>query len=98
VPGYARIEQLSTETRRAYSRPRRSHMEKLSVNGIDLAYEVRGDGPPLLMLHGFTGSGGDWVHLFDVDALARRWRLIMPDARGHGRSTNPSGVITHRQA
>jgi len=73
-------------------------MEKLSVNGIDLAYEVRGDGPPLLMLHGFFGSSGDWVHLFDLDALAKRWRLIMPDARGHGRSTNPSGLITHRQA
>jgi pimeloyl-ACP methyl ester carboxylesterase len=44
------------------------------------------------------GSSGDWVHLFDLDALAKRWRLVMPDARGHGRSTNPSGVITHRQA
>jgi pimeloyl-ACP methyl ester carboxylesterase len=73
-------------------------MEKLSVNGIDLAYEVRGDGPPLLMLHGFFGSSDDWVHLFDLDALAKRWRLIMPDAPGHGRSTNPSGVFTHRQA
>ncbi len=73
-------------------------LEKLSVNGIDLAYEVRGDGPPLLMLHGFFGSSGDWVHLFDLDALAKRWRLVMPDARGHGRSTNPSGLITHRQA
>jgi pimeloyl-ACP methyl ester carboxylesterase len=73
-------------------------MEKLSVNGIDLAYEVRGDGPPLLMLHGFFGSSGDWLHLFDLDALAKRWRLVMPDARGHGRSTNPSGLVTHRQA
>ena len=62
------------------------------------AYEVRGDGPPLLLLHGFFGSSGDWVHLFDVDALSKRWRLIMPDARGHGRSTNPSGLVTHRQA
>jgi len=73
-------------------------LEKLSVNGIDLAYEIRGDGPPLLMLHGFFGSSGDWVHLYDLDALAKRWRLILPDARGHGRSTNPSGVVTHRQA
>jgi pimeloyl-ACP methyl ester carboxylesterase len=72
-------------------------MEKLSVNGIDLAYEVRGDGPPLLLLHGFFGTSGDWVHLFDLDALAKRWRLVMPDARGHGRSTNPSGAFTHRQ-
>jgi pimeloyl-ACP methyl ester carboxylesterase len=73
-------------------------MEKLSVNGIDLAYDVRGDGPPLLLLHGFFGSSGDWVHLFDLDELAKSWRLVMPDARGHGRSTNPSGLFTHRQA
>ncbi|HEY6477132.1 MAG TPA: alpha/beta fold hydrolase, partial [Polyangia bacterium] len=47
---------------------------------------------------GFFGASGDWVHLFDLDALAARWRLIMPDARGHGRSTNPGSALTHRQA
>lgn len=73
-------------------------MHTLSVNGIDLAYDVRGEGPPLLLLHGFFGASGDWVHLFDLDALAKNWRLIMPDARGHGRSANPTGRLTHRQA
>ena len=38
------------------------------------------------------------MHLFDLDALAEKWRLIMPDARGHGRSTDPAGQLTHRQA
>src|SRR5215813_10353528 len=66
-------------------------------DGADLHYEVRGDGEPLLLLHGFTGAGGDWTYLFDLDALARRYRLIIPDARGHGRSTNPSGAFSHRQ-
>jgi pimeloyl-ACP methyl ester carboxylesterase len=73
-------------------------MNTLSVNGIELAYEDRGDGPPLLLLHGFFGSSGDWIHLFDLDELAKSHRLIMPDARGHGRSTNPTGVLTHRRA
>jgi len=73
-------------------------MHTLSVNGIDLAYELRGEGPPLLLLHGFFGSSGDWVHLFDLEALAKQWRLIMPDARGHGRSTDPDGRLSHRQA
>jgi pimeloyl-ACP methyl ester carboxylesterase len=67
------------------------------VNGIEMHYEVRGSGPPLLLLHGFTGSGGDWIHLFDMENLARRFRLVIPDARGHGRSTNPSGEFTHRR-
>jgi pimeloyl-ACP methyl ester carboxylesterase len=69
----------------------------ISVDGADLHYELRGDGEPLLLLHGFTGAGGDWKYLFDLDELSRRYRLIMPDARGHGRSTNPSGLFTHRQ-
>jgi pimeloyl-ACP methyl ester carboxylesterase len=72
-------------------------MADVSIEGADIHYEVRGEGEPLLLLHGFTGSGGDWVHLFDVDALARRFQLIIPDARGHGRSTNPGGAFTHRQ-
>ena len=67
------------------------------INGIEIGYEVRGDGEPLLLLHGFTGSGGDWAHVFDLEDLARRYRLVIPDARGHGRSTNPTGTFTHRQ-
>src|SRR5579863_5787092 len=31
-----------------------------SVNGIDMYYEVSGSGPPLVLLHGFGGSGQDW--------------------------------------
>jgi pimeloyl-ACP methyl ester carboxylesterase len=69
----------------------------ISYEGAELHYDLRGDGEPLLLLHGFTGSGVDWVHLFEMNELARRFRLIIPDARGHGRSTNPSGAFTHRQ-
>lgn len=68
-----------------------------SIHGIELFHELRGSGAPLLLLHGFTGAGGDWRHVFDLDALATEFRLIIPDLRGHGRSTNPSGAFTHRQ-
>jgi len=68
-----------------------------SVDGAELHYQLRGAGEPLLLLHGFTGSGDDWRHLFDLDELGRRYRLIIPDARGHGRSTNRSGAFSHRQ-
>lgn len=68
----------------------------VSANGVELAYRVQGEGEPLLLLHGFFGSSADWVHLFDLDELARQYQLIMPDARGHGRSTNPTGAFTFR--
>lgn len=60
-------------------------------------YEVRGQGEPLLLLHGFTGSHADFAHLFDLDDLGRTYRIIAPDLRGHGRSSNPLPGTTHRQ-
>lgn len=68
-----------------------------SVNGIDMYYELRGEGPPLVLLHGFTGAGGDWAHVLDLAELGRDHRVIVPDLRGHGRSTNPAGSLTIRQ-
>jgi pimeloyl-ACP methyl ester carboxylesterase len=68
-----------------------------SVNGAQLSYQVGGSGPPLCLLHGFTGRGDDWRHVFDLDDLARRYRLIVPDLRGHGQSTNPLPDFTHGQ-
>jgi pimeloyl-ACP methyl ester carboxylesterase len=67
-------------------------MPTLATHGIELAYDDRGDGPPLLLLHGSGGSADNWRHVFDLDALAATRRLIAPDARGHGRSSNPGGA------
>lgn len=61
----------------------------VQVNGIELFYRDTGNGDPLVLLHGFTGTGDDWSHVFTQPPAARR--LIVPDLRGHGRSTNPSG-------
>jgi pimeloyl-ACP methyl ester carboxylesterase len=66
------------------------------VNGIDLYVEIHGAGEPLLLLHGFTGTSQDWIHAGRAK-LAEHFRLIAVDARGHGRSTNPAGTLTHQQ-
>lgn len=69
--------------------------DSVQVNGITLAYQTRGVGEPLVLLHGFFGTSAEW------DSVATgldQYRLIVPDLRGHGRSANPSGVFTHRQA
>src|SRR5687767_3948335 len=66
-------------------------------DGAEIHFTERGTGEPLLLLHGLTGTGGDWRHVFDLDALAETHRVIAPDARGHGTSTNPSGEFTFRR-
>lgn len=72
--------------------------DTLNINGFEFYYKEAGQGMPLLLLHGFTqtGTGRNSWGLF-VDSLAKEYRVIIPDMRGHGRSTNPSGEFTHRQ-
>jgi pimeloyl-ACP methyl ester carboxylesterase len=66
------------------------------VNDCQLWFEVRGEGEPLLLVHGFMGIGANWQYVFPVDPPG--FRIIAPDLRGHGRSTNPSGRFSFRQA
>jgi pimeloyl-ACP methyl ester carboxylesterase len=73
-----------------------AQVHRRSINGIQLAYEEQGSGPALLLLHGFGGCRDAWKPL--LPGLAGHYRVIMPDLRGHGGSTNPSGTFTHRQA
>jgi pimeloyl-ACP methyl ester carboxylesterase len=70
--------------------------ETVRVNGIEMYCETIGAGEPLLLLHGGGGCHDDWIHA-GRDEFARKYTLILPDARGHGRSTNPAPTITHRQ-
>jgi pimeloyl-ACP methyl ester carboxylesterase len=66
------------------------------VNDIEMYFEVRGSGEPLVLLHGFSGLGRDWELIFEEPTPG--YTLIAPDLRGHGRSTNPAGVFTFQQA
>ena len=68
----------------------------VAVNGVNLHYEMTGQGEPLLWLHGFMGAGPDWQYIFGEPPAG--FRLIAPDLRGHGASNNPSGEFSFRQA
>src|SRR5436305_6205400 len=65
------------------------------VNGIEMYYETRGEGEPLVLLHGGGGIGANWDLIFKVPPQG--YQLIIPDLRGHGRSTNPLPGFTIRQ-
>lgn len=67
-----------------------------TLNGIEMYVESHGEGEPLVLLHGFGGAGAMWGEM--VQELATQYRVIVPDLRGHGRSTNPSQAFTHRQS
>jgi pimeloyl-ACP methyl ester carboxylesterase len=70
-------------------------MPTARLNGFQMYYEARGDGEPLLLLHGGMGIGDDWRRVFPSDPEG--YRVIVPDLRGHGRSTNPAREFTFRQ-
>ena len=65
----------------------------VAVNGAALYCEEHGDGAPLILIHGGLSSGSDWHPV--VAELADGFRVITPDSRGHGRSTNPSAELSY---
>jgi pimeloyl-ACP methyl ester carboxylesterase len=68
---------------------------RVDVNGTGIEYQVTGDGPPVVLLHGFPDSGRLWRH--QVPALADAgFEVIVPDMRGYGRSDKPAEVEAYR--
>jgi N-formylmaleamate deformylase len=58
------------------------------ANGINIHYlRTGGVKPPLVLLHGLTGSGACWSPL--ARAFEDEYDVVMPDARGHGNSSSP---------
>ena len=57
--------------------------------GVDLHLAEQGEGPPILLLHGWPQHGEMWRPL--IGALARDHRVLVPDLRGFGRSDAPRG-------
>ena len=55
------------------------------MRSIEIAYEERGQGTPVILLHGFPFNRSMWRE--QVDALSVRYRVVAPDLRGHGETT-----------
>lgn len=63
------------------------------IHGAQLHVDEYGHGAPLVLVHGGFGSAAEWSPM--ITPLASRFRVIAPDSRGHGRSTNPSGRLSY---
>lgn len=63
--------------------------------GIELFARTGGNpqGPPLLLLHGYPQTHAIWQRV--AQRLAGRYRLVLPDLRGYGRSAKPAGAPDH---
>jgi 2-succinyl-6-hydroxy-2,4-cyclohexadiene-1-carboxylate synthase len=64
-----------------------------TVNTLRLAVEEHGAGQPLLLLHGFTGSGASWGE--HTPLFAKTQRVITPDLIGHGASDAPADAARY---
>ena len=60
----------------------------LVAGGVDLHFVTTGEGPPLVLIHGFPQTWYQWRHI--IDRLAGRFTIIAPDLRGIGASPGPA--------
>lgn len=66
----------------------------MDVNGVRLHCVVEGEGPLVLLLHGFPETSRAWRK--QMPALANRFRVVAPDLRGFGASDKPKGIGAYR--
>src|SRR5687767_4655798 len=73
------------------SAPRLVSEGSVTVNGIDQYYRIYGEGPPVLLLHGLTNTWRVWQPF--LAEFGKDYRLIVPDLRGHGRTSNSTNQL-----
>ncbi|SNR42913.1 alpha/beta fold hydrolase [Puniceibacterium sediminis] len=66
------------------------HTQSLSINGQTIAFDIRGDGPPVLLLHGFPQTRAMWGPI--AEDLARDFTVVCADLRGYGESSKPADM------
>lgn len=71
-------------------------MPILNRNGVNIYYEVHGAGPTMLLTHGFSATAEMWKA--NLAALSQKYRVIVWDMRGHGRSDYPEDIAAYSEA
>ena len=66
---------------------------QIALGDITMSYAEWGSGPPLVLLHGGLSTGREWSPL--AARLSSRYRVIAPDARGHGHSTRTDQPLSY---
>jgi pimeloyl-ACP methyl ester carboxylesterase len=61
--------------------------EKNNINGLEINYKIAGQGPAILVLHGWGGSSDSWIETQKI--LSKEYKVIVPDLPGFGKSAPP---------
>ena len=69
-------------------------LRRVEVDGLHLNVELRGSGPPVVLLHGFTGAAAGWAPV--AAALTPQFTAISIDVIGHGAADAPAVVERYR--
>jgi pimeloyl-ACP methyl ester carboxylesterase len=71
-------------------------MATLNRDGVNIYYEVHGEGPPVLLTHGYSSSSHMWEG--QVAPFGEHFKLITWDMRGHGKSDYPADQSQYSEA
>ena len=71
-------------------------MPTLDRDGVNIHYDMAGDGPALILTHGYSSTGEMWAG--QIAPLARHFTVITWDMRGHGRSDYPQDPAAYSEA
>ena len=63
-------------------------MPTYKFDDVEIYYQIQGEGPPLLLIHGLGSSSRDWE--FQIEDFVEDYQVITFDVRGHGRSSKPA--------
>lgn len=69
---------------------------RIAVGEVELYCRIGGDGPPVLLLHGYPQTHACWHKV--APALAAEFTVVVPDVRGYGRSATPPGAEMSKRA
>ncbi|MDC0432327.1 alpha/beta hydrolase [Hyphomicrobiales bacterium] len=70
-------------------------MPKINRNGVNIHFEVCGNGPAIFLSHGFSDNLGIWKE--QVKVLSEQNTLITWDLRGHGQTDSPDEIIQYSE-
>ena len=70
-------------------------MPTINRNGVNIFYETYGEGPVVLLTHGFSATSKMWHD--QIDSLSSDYCLVLWDMRGHGSSDYPEDINLYNE-